>query len=104
LNLDSTGNWTYTLNNASSTVQALGQGATATDIITVASADGTTAQITITINGTDDAAVIGGATGVVTEDQVSSVGGQLTMTDIDGGPGAAFVTGSQAGTHGTFSL
>jgi|GEM_PF-3475345 len=52
------GAWTYDLDNTNPTVHALGKGATATDTITVHSADGTPHQITITVNGTNNAAII----------------------------------------------
>ncbi|WGS63476.1 VCBS domain-containing protein [Vibrio lentus] len=68
LHLTDTGGWTYDLDNTNPTVQALGKGATTTDTITVHSADGTPHQITITVNGTNDTAVIGGQdTGSVDE-------------------------------------
>ena len=52
------GVWTYTLNNAMPTVQALNAGGTLTDTFTVTAVDGTPQVVTITINGTNDAAVI----------------------------------------------
>ncbi|WP_184805241.1 beta strand repeat-containing protein, partial [Rhizobium leucaenae] len=51
-----TGVWGYTLNNSASNVQALNGGATVTDKLTVASADGTASQdIVVTIHGTNEA-------------------------------------------------
>ena len=47
---------------ASSAVQALNVGGTLTDTFTVTTIDGTPQMVTITINGTNDAAVISGAT------------------------------------------
>ncbi|UTW43980.1 VCBS domain-containing protein [bacterium SCSIO 12844] len=43
-------------------IQALGDGDTLTDTITVTSDDGTTQDITITITGTNDDPTIGGDT------------------------------------------
>ena len=88
LTIDASGNWTYTLDNANAAVQALPLGATMNDTVTVTAIDGTTHDITITITGTNDAAVIAGVdTGDVTEDggalQVTS--GTLTISDIDTG-------------------
>ncbi|MEZ9644979.1 VCBS domain-containing protein, partial [Vibrio sp. 10N.261.52.C2] len=60
LHLKDNGDWTYDLDNQNPTVQALAQGKTATDTITVHSADGTPHQVTITVNGTNDTAVIAG--------------------------------------------
>lgn len=54
------GVWTYTLDNSSTAVQALNNGDTLTDSFTVTSADGTAQTVTITINGSNDGAVISG--------------------------------------------
>nr|WP_157941929.1 VCBS domain-containing protein [Vibrio lentus] len=104
LHLTDTGGWTYDLNNANPTVQALGKGATATDTITVHSADGTPHQVTITVNGTNDAAVIGGTnTGAVTEESQLQASGTLTVTDIDTGE-AHFSNTDITGALGTLHL
>ena len=66
--LDAVGVWSYTLDNTNAAVQALNVGQTLTDTFTALTADGTTQVVTITIDGTDDAAVISGtASGNVTE-------------------------------------
>jgi VCBS repeat-containing protein len=49
-----TGAWTYTLNNDHDDVQALNDGESLEDTLTVSSVDGTTATITVTINGVDE--------------------------------------------------
>ncbi|PQJ93232.1 VCBS domain-containing protein, partial [Aliivibrio sifiae] len=104
LHLTDKGAWTYDLDNTNPTVQALGKGATATDMITVHSADGTPHQITITINGTNDAAVISGTnTGAVTEESQLQTSGTLTVTDIDTGE-AHFSNINITGTLGTLHL
>ena len=56
------GVWTYTLNNANSAVQALNVGDTLTDSFTVTTVDGTAQVVTVTINGSNDAAIISGTT------------------------------------------
>src|SRR5205814_8529293 len=62
------GNWTYTLNNANAAVQALNVNQILTDSFTVRTTDGISKVITITINGTNDNAIILGTTlGSVTE-------------------------------------
>ncbi|PMJ92777.1 VCBS domain-containing protein [Vibrio sp. 10N.261.55.A7] len=58
LTISKDGSWTYDLDNTNPKVQALGQGSTATDTITVHSADGTPHQITITVNGSNNSAII----------------------------------------------
>ena len=106
LTVDAAGNWTYTLDNNNAAVQALGAGATMTDTVTVSAIDGTTHDITVTINGTNDAAVIGGVdTGAVTEDggALQSTTGTLTISDIDTGDDQ-FAAGASAGTYGSVTI
>ena len=54
------GEWIYSLNNGNANVQALGVGDSVTETIVVAAVDGTTQDIRITINGTNDAPVLQG--------------------------------------------
>ncbi|PML07581.1 toxin, partial [Vibrio breoganii] len=104
LHLTDSGAWTYDLDNTNPTVQELGKGATATDTITVNSADGTPHQITIAVNGTNDTAVIGGSsTGAVTEETQLQTSGTLTVTDTDTGE-AHFANTDIQGTLGTLHL
>ena len=104
LHLTDNGAWTYDLNNTNPTVQALGKGSTATDTITVHSADGTPHQVTITVNGTNDKAVIGGSnTGAVTEESQLHTSGTLTVMDVDTGE-AHFSNTNIVGTLGTLHL
>ncbi|QTN21344.1 tandem-95 repeat protein [Rhizobacter sp. AJA081-3] len=106
--LGTNGVWTYTAANTNPAIQALGVGATLTETFTVTSADGTTSSVVVTINGTNDAAVISAGTGAVTED-VGVVGGNiatggtLTISDADSGE-ASFAAQTTAGTYGSFSL
>ena len=58
--LTAAGVWTYTLDNSNAAVQALNVGQTLTDTFTAFTVDGTSQVVTITINGTNDAAVISG--------------------------------------------
>jgi VCBS repeat-containing protein len=78
----------------------------------VTTIDGTPQTVTVTINGTNDAAVISGATtGSVTEDGGTKCApptatGTLTATDVDNAPGFTAVncpTASDAG-YGTFTM
>src|SRR5207344_764301 len=100
--LGTNGTYTYTVSNAAT--QSLGAGQTATDTFTVSSADGTTKNVSFTINGANDAAVIGTPTvSAVTED-VGVTGGNLTATgsisisDADAGQGTYQTTVSNVGT------
>src|SRR5207344_268692 len=54
--LGANGAYTYTVSNAA--VQSLGAGQTALDTFTVSSADGTTKNVSFTINGANDAPVL----------------------------------------------
>ena len=90
--LTAAGVWAYTLDNSNAAVQALNVGQTLTDTFTATTVDGTQQLVTITINGTNDAAVITGATsGSVTEAGGVANGtpgtptatGDLNSTDVD---------------------
>ena len=104
-----TASWTYTASNTNPAIQALGTGDTLTETFTVTSADGTTSSVVVTINGTNDAAVISAGTGSVTEDigvvgGNITTGGTLTVTDADAGQAAFQAQAATAGTYGTFTL
>ncbi|MBU2895101.1 VCBS domain-containing protein [Vibrio hepatarius] len=104
LSITKDGAWTYNLDNNNSVVQGLGQGSTATDIVTVYSADGTAHQVMVTINGTNDKAVIGGTdSGTVTEESQLQTSGTLTVTDVDTGE-AHFSDTDIVGNLGTLHL
>src|SRR5262249_16898099 len=55
---ETTGAWTYTLDDTRAATQALNQGDPAQDQLVVHSADGTAHTVTVNITGTNDAAVI----------------------------------------------
>ena len=107
--LNAAGAWTYTLNNAAPAVQALGAGQTLSETFSVSALDGTTSSVTVTINGSNDAAVISGATATLKEDAGVSAGnlvagGVLSVADADSGQSAFIAQSSTAGTYGTFSI
>ncbi|MTI05598.1 tandem-95 repeat protein, partial [Roseibium denhamense] len=111
--LQQNGDFIYYIDNRLAAIQALTGGQTTTDHVTIRSADGTTHQVAITINGTDDAAQIGGVTSQsVTEDSgVSGTGkletrGALTITDPDAGQAAFTAQTAVAGSngYGSFSV
>lgn len=102
LSLSAAGVWTYTLNNAAA--QSLGGGQAVTDAITVKSLDGTTKVVNVTVNGTNDAAVIGGtAAGTVVEDGQQTATVRLTVSDADAGE-SSFRGGTTAGTYGSLAI
>ena len=106
LTLDAAGNASYSADNTQTVIQSLGAGSTLTDTITVSSVDGTTFDVNVVINGTNDAAVIAGVdTGGVTEDggalQVTT--GTLTISDIDTGE-ELFTAGGASGSYGSVTI
>ena len=104
LHLTDTGSWTYDLDNTNPNVQALGNGATATDTITVHSADGTPHQVTITVNGTNDKATVSSATVAINEtDKAVTTSGTLTSTDVDN-PDNTFTPDSIVGSNGDLTI
>jgi VCBS repeat-containing protein len=101
------GHWTYTLDDGNCAVQALNVGQTLTDAFVVKTADGTAQTVTITIEGSNDAAVICGDTrGCVVEpskscDPPPSASGTLTDKDVDNPDNTfAAVTCPQTSDHG----
>ena len=102
--LATNGAWTYTTNAAHNEFVA---GTNYTDSFTAVAADGTTKVVTVTIAGTNDAALISGtSTASLAEINVTlNTSGTLTITDVDSA--ATFV--AQAGAvgsnnYGTFTL
>src|SRR5260221_398060 len=100
--------------NNNGDVQALNDGGTLTDPFTVLTADGTEQAVTITIHGTNDAAVVSGTTsGSVTEaggvanadSGIPTANGTLTDTDVDN-PANSFQAASGTGDsgYGSFSV
>ena len=84
LTIDAAGNWSYSADNSQAAIQSLDTGESVLDILTVTTADGTTHDIVITINGAEDAPLIGGvAVGTVAEDGTLTASDTLTITDAD---------------------
>jgi VCBS repeat-containing protein len=110
LTLATDGSYAYSV--ANSAVQYLGAGITKTDTFTVKSFDGTEKEITFTITGINDAAVIGGPSpAAVTEDfGVNGAGrlvesGRLTVSDVDTGEASfSTVVTAAAGDKGQLTL
>ncbi|MEZ8615118.1 VCBS domain-containing protein [Vibrio splendidus] len=100
LSIEPDGAWAYVVNNDD--VQYLDDDEFVTEVYTVTASDGTTSEVTITINGADDPSDItvgegDSDTGEVTEDvdvdQESNnltTSGTLTITDVDDNDVAAF--------------
>ena len=84
LSIDAAGNWSYVADNSQAAIQTLDAGESLVDTLTVTSFDGTTTNVLITINGVEDAAVVGGtATAMVTEDGTLAATNSLTISDTD---------------------
>ncbi|WP_165672167.1 retention module-containing protein [Metapseudomonas otitidis] len=99
--IDAAGNWSYIANSA---YNELNVGQKLVDTFQVTSADGTKTSVTVTINGTNDAAVLSSAD--VQLDETGSAltaGGALTITDVDS-PATFVAQSGTAGTYGTFSI
>src|SRR4029078_9648955 len=100
--IDASGHWSYTVDDGNAAVDALNVGDTLTDTFTVSTEDGTTQQVTVTIHGANDAAVITGAvSGSATEDSGTPATGDLNSTDVDNTDDAwQAVTTATAGDNG----
>ncbi|WP_198600247.1 VCBS domain-containing protein, partial [Vibrio lentus] len=100
LTITSNGEWTYTVDNDA--VQYLDDNEIVTEIYTVSATDGTTSEVTITINGADDPSEItvgegDSDMGEVTEDvdvdeesNTLETTGSLTISDLDTSDNPAF--------------
>jgi len=104
LTLNTTGDWSYTLNNSLAAVQALTAGQSLTDSVSVQSRDGTTQLISLTILGADDITLTGTAaadtlTGTAAAERMLGLGGNDKLSGnagadtLDGGAGADRLTG-----------
>ncbi|MFK7885911.1 MAG: VCBS domain-containing protein, partial [Gammaproteobacteria bacterium] len=81
---DTDGAWVYVADNASEMIQSLDEGETLLDTLVVTTADGTTAEVQITIRGSEDLAEVSGDdAGSVAVQQVFSASGSLSITDVD---------------------
>src|SRR5439155_8566278 len=103
--INAAGGWSYTLNNADPAVQALGNAQTLpSEVFTVSTIDGSTQQITVSISGVNDAAVLSADVVNLTEtNAVLTTGGTLTISDIDSSP--TFVAqAATVGSYGTFAI
>ncbi|MHB1186376.1 retention module-containing protein [Thiobacillus sp.] len=102
--IDAGGAWTFTANSA---FDGLNAGQSVNETFAVASVDGSPSSVKITINGTNDAAVISGtSTASLTESNVAqSTGGTLVATDPDSSN--AFVAQTNvagSNNYGSFSI
>lgn len=107
--VQSDGNWTYTLNNASSLTQGLGGSETVQDRFLVSwYGDGQASAsvfVDVTIQGRNDLASVSGDTAVtLVATNQSSASGVLIIADVDSSEKTFVMRSSVAGQLGDFSL
>jgi VCBS repeat-containing protein len=112
IEVDNTGKWTYTLANGTdgvaSAVQSLKAGESHDDVFTVKVSDGlggvATQLVTVTITGSNDAAVLSSASVTLSETNAPlTTGGTLTISDVDSAA-TFFAQTNTAGSYGQFSI
>ncbi|MCP1480326.1 VCBS repeat-containing protein [Pseudomonas chlororaphis] len=110
--VDSTGQWTYTLANGTdgvaSAVQSLKAGESHDEVFSVQVSDGLGGVdiqlVTVTVTGTNDAAVLSSASVTLSETNAPlTTGGSLTVSDIDS-PESFQEQIDTAGSYGKFSI
>ncbi|WP_420466996.1 Ig-like domain-containing protein [Panacagrimonas sp.] len=86
LSLNANGSYTYTVSNAATQHLGVGANATATDTFTVTSVDGTTANVTFTITGVNDAPEVDTTRddlAYTENDPATAIDPDLIITDVD---------------------
>ncbi|WP_380785607.1 VCBS domain-containing protein [Sphingomonas sp. R86521] len=99
-NLTQQGTWTYALDIAKA--QALK--ADYVEKFMVTADDFSSTVISVTVNGSNDAAVVSGNTATTDEDAKSPVGGTLVVSDVDDKTTPLTATSPLKTDHGTFTL
>ncbi|MFB2657119.1 VCBS domain-containing protein, partial [Shewanella xiamenensis] len=105
--LNADGSYSFDPTDAAYQHLAAGQTETLSIPITVTDSTGatSTANLTITLTGSNDGAIISGTdAGTVTEDTQLTTQGQLTVTDIDDQESAFTAQANTAGSYGSFTL
>ncbi|MGF6165127.1 VCBS repeat-containing protein [Pseudomonas sp. 2725] len=110
--VDNSGQWTYTLANGTdgvaSAVQSLKAGESHNEVFSVQVSDGLggvdTQLVTVTVTGSNDAAVLSSASVTLSETNAPlTTGGSLTISDIDS-PESFQAQTNTAGSYGQFSI
>jgi VCBS repeat-containing protein len=100
--IDAAGQWSYATNDA---LNSLNAGQVVSDIFSVATTDGGSASVTVTITGSEDIAALTSATKALTEtNSILSTSGQLILADLDATAATVVAQSNQAGTYGKFSI
>ncbi|MDO9025363.1 VCBS domain-containing protein, partial [Zwartia sp.] len=94
--IDAAGAWTYMTDGA---LDSLSSGEVVTETFNVVTTDGGSATVTVTITGTNDAAVLSSASVTLSEENAPlSTSGTLTISDVD----SAQTFDAQTNTAGTY--
>jgi VCBS repeat-containing protein len=102
---ENSGKWTYTLDNGRPATEALAQGDTKTETLTVCSLDGSASYtINVTVTGTNDGPVANADLGGVTENQVKSFDVLANDTDADDGHVLSLVSATAPPGKGSASI
>ncbi|GAC13838.1 chondroitinase-B domain-containing protein [Aliiglaciecola lipolytica] len=106
--ISSEGQWQYSLDTSDSSVIALADGSTVTDVATVSSVDGTMQDITITITGINEAPVFGTGDGVdsatIVQSMDTPISGNLSIMDADANESAFISQNAVLSSFGEFSI
>jgi VCBS repeat-containing protein len=108
--LEANGSYSYSLNNNSSAVQNLRVGQQVNDVFTVTTSDGsasTTASLTITVTGSNDAPIVQADVAAVSEDGTVTATGNVLTNDRDNDAGDVLTVanaGTYQGTYGSLIL
>lgn len=107
LTIDTAGNWTYTASNSQTAIQGLDDGETLTDTITVQTADGTTHDVSIVINGINDGPVAAnvdlGSSNEDTDLVITEAQLLANSTDVDGDNLSITTLTLDNGSHGSLT-
>ncbi|KZZ52402.1 hypothetical protein A3758_10405 [Oleiphilus sp. HI0118] len=108
LTIDRGSNWHYYIDNRKPEIQSLGDGQTLTDTVQIASKDGTTHTITITIHGTNDAPTVGSAVTLTqgTEDTAYTLHARdllANASDIDKNDAGQLHVANLSADHGSIT-
>ncbi|KKD58098.1 hypothetical protein RN22_22915, partial [Grimontia sp. AD028] len=96
------GNWTYTVDPDKA--QSLPEGDEANETFTLTASDNSTHEIVVTVEGTNQSAVVTGDTSAAISDVDTSATGSITVTDPDSGETATIGNTTIEGNYGTFEL
>lgn len=109
LELLADGSYVYRLDNTHPDIQALGQGHSQTEVFSYVVSDGTdvsTAQLIVTIVGSNDAPVLSAEAATVQEDLLTEASGSVlaAATDADGDTLLVVEAGVHEGQYGTLTI